>query len=212
MNPYDPPEDMTDEGSYACWVEDSSVLINREFTRVTTDALSDPQPTVHRMQLKVLEYEAKHLNLWHEGRVDFPILDKDTGGLRMLEAKISLTEEAYRVGDHALALDISTDVNLRLALWDVDTESLSPLMKAADRRSRGQAKRHNSTSIRLLGGPYPPATVQSWDADPRTITILLDYRAEGVPGRPRLKVIYRRTDETTKEGHVIYRYDETTHK
>ena len=52
--------------------------------------------------------EAQHLDMLSEGYVHLPLLDKDTGGLRMLEAKMSLAEEACRVGDYSLAADIST--------------------------------------------------------------------------------------------------------
>ena len=211
MNPYDPPNDMTDQGSYACWVEDSSALINGEFTRVTAEALSDPQPTVHWMQLNVLDDEARHLDMWHEGRVNFPILDKDTGGLRMLEALISLAEEAYRVGDYDLALDISTDVNLRAALADVDTESLSPLMKAAYRRDSAKWKDHKETRTRLLGGPCD-TTIVSWLPPGETMEMPLGQYVERNSPLSDATAIYRQTKETTDEGNLIYVFERNTFK
>jgi hypothetical protein len=211
MDPYDPPEDMTDEGSYSCWVEDSSIIINLEFTRVTADALSDPQPTVHRMQLGILEDEARHLDLWYEGRVDYPILNHDTGGLHMLAAMISLAQEAYRIGYRALALDISTDVNLRLALWDVDTESVSPLQKAAHRRDREKWKDHKETLTRLLGGPCE-TTIRTWLPPGDTMEMLVRNCVEPDSTLWEATAIYRRTDETTKEGNLIYVFERITYK
>jgi hypothetical protein len=211
MYPFDPPDDMTDEGSYGNWVEDNSVLINREFTRVTADALSDPQPTVHWMQLGILDDEARQLDMLYEGRVHYPILDHDTGGLDVLVAMISLAEEAYRVGDRALALEISTDVNLRLALWDVDTESLSPLLKAAYRRDREKWKDHKETLTRLLGGPCE-TTIRTWLPPGETKEMLVRNCVEPDSALWEATAIYRRTDETTKEGNLIYVFERITYK
>jgi hypothetical protein len=208
MNPYDPAEDLTRPTVYVNYVEDNPSLINDEFTRVTAAALTDPDPEVHWMQLKALEYEARYLDLRFGGTFDFPLLDNDTGGRRMFEAKVALAEEANRVGYVDLALDISTDANVSRALSDVDTESSSPLIKAAHQRDSERAKNHKVTLARLLGGPCD-TTISSWNPLGETVEIPVRSYVGRDSALSEATAIYRRTEESTKKGHLIYIFERT---
>ena len=205
------PVDITNKGEYHDFVEDSPSVVNREFTRVTAAALSDPQPAVHWMQLTVLEEEARWLDLSFDGYFEMPLLDNTTGGLRILEAMTSLAQEAHRVGDHALAAKISTDVSLRHALFDIDTETLSPLTKAAYRRDAEAAKGHKETTTRLLGGPCD-TTVVDWNPPGETMEMPVATFVERDSPLSDATAIYRRTKETTEEGNLIYIFERTTFK